>query len=52
MTTNMNDTSASNSKSKGKQEATALLKADHKLGEQLFDDYEQSNTKSQKKTDS
>ena len=49
MTTNMNDTSASNSKSNGKQEATALLKADHKLVEQLFDDYEQSNTKSQKK---
>ena len=49
MTTNMNDTSASNSKSNGKQEATALLKADHKLVEQLFDDYEQTNSKSQKK---
>ena len=49
MNLNMNSVSSSNSSSNGKQEATALLKADHKLVAQLFDDYEQTNSKSQKK---
>lgn len=49
MNLNTNSVSSSNSSSNGKQEATALLKADHKLVAQLFDDYEQTNSKSQKK---
>lgn len=49
MSLNTDNSSVTKSQSNSKQEATALLKADHKLVANLFDDYEQTNSKSKKK---